>query len=464
MALFGKPRAGGFMDEIRCDEPSYLIWKWHPAGSQAGNNNRENAIRWGSSLRVKDGEIAVFVYNQKNGTMQDFIEGPYDEIIKTENFPVLASIVGLAYQGGTPFQAEVYFINLARVVQISFAVPYFDLYDPRYLDFGVPTAVRGRITFHIADYREFIKLHRLAAFDLNAFQFQIRDAMARYVKGIVTNAPAERNIPVVQIERAIAPINEMVENSVRERFERDFGVSITAVDINTIEVDKSSEGYRQLKAVTQDLAAAMVQAQTEVNIRNMQDMQRMNAENLAETMRIQREEAQYAQRKQTQGANFAAYQLEQQAAVGIAGAKALGQMGANGATEMSGSGGMNPAAMMTGMAMGGAIGQNMAGMMTGMMQGMNGQPQQGQQMPQGMTPPPIPNVAYHVVQNGQAAGPYDMGGLSQLVSSGILTRDSLVWKQGMADWAKAGMVQELQGLFGSAVPPIPNIPPVPTGE
>ena len=52
------------IDIIRCDEPSYLIWKWHPVGSEAGENNREHAIRWGSSLRVKDGEVAVFVYNQ----------------------------------------------------------------------------------------------------------------------------------------------------------------------------------------------------------------------------------------------------------------------------------------------------------------------------------------------------------------------------------------------------------------
>lgn len=102
MALFRKPKAGGFMDQIRCDEPSYLIWKWHPAGSQAGFNNREDAIRWGSSLRVKDGEVAVFVYKQKDGTMQDYIVGPYDQTIKTANFPVLASIVGLAYEGGTP--------------------------------------------------------------------------------------------------------------------------------------------------------------------------------------------------------------------------------------------------------------------------------------------------------------------------------------------------------------------------
>ena len=101
MSLFKKSKTGGFMDEIRCDEPSYLIWKWHPSGVKQGENNRENAIRWGSSLRVKDGEVAVFVYHQKDGTYQDFIEGPFDQKIKTANFPVLARLVGLAYEGGT---------------------------------------------------------------------------------------------------------------------------------------------------------------------------------------------------------------------------------------------------------------------------------------------------------------------------------------------------------------------------
>ena len=75
--------------------------------------------------------------------MQDFIEGPFDQILKTANLPVLASIVGLAYEGGTPFQAEVYFINLAKIIQVKFGVPFFDVYDPRFADFGVPVAVRG---------------------------------------------------------------------------------------------------------------------------------------------------------------------------------------------------------------------------------------------------------------------------------------------------------------------------------
>ena len=465
MSLFNG-KNGGFMDQIRCDEPSYLIWKWHPAGSEAGNNTRENAIRYGSSLRVKDGEVAVFVYNQPDGVMEDFIEGPFDQIIETNNFPVLASIVGLAYAGGTPFQAEVYFINMAGVIQVPFAVPYFDIYDPRFLDFGVPTAVRGKVSFRISDYREFIKLHRLTSFDLNAFQNQVKDAVVKNVKGVVANIPTEKNIPVVQLERQIDTVNDLVEPRIKERFARDFGVDVTAVDVSTIELDKTSQGYMQLKSVTQDVTSATVQAQAEVNIKNLHDMQRINAENMEETLRIQREEAQYAQRKQTQSSNMAAYQLEQQAAVGIAGANALGQMGANGATEMSGGGGMNPAAMMTGMAMGGAIGQNMAGMMNNMMGGLN-QPTAGADQASGVpTPPPVPQVAYNIVVNGQSAGPYDMDGLRQMVGSGQVTKDTLVWKAGMANWEKAGNVQELSSIFSMTPPPIPNgdMPPIPDGQ
>ena len=140
------------MDVIRCDEQEYLVWKWRPSG-EANSTHKENAIRYGSSLRVKEGEVAVFVYKQDNGEMQDFIVGPHDDTIKTANFPVLTNIVGLAFGGNSPFQAEIYFINLSGNIQIRFAIPYFDVYDPRFLDFGVPVAVRGSITFNITDYR-----------------------------------------------------------------------------------------------------------------------------------------------------------------------------------------------------------------------------------------------------------------------------------------------------------------------
>lgn len=55
-----------------------------------------------------------------------------------------------------------------------------------------------------------------------------------------------------------------------------------------IEIDKSSDGYKQLKAVTQGLSVAKAKAETEVYIRNLQDMQRINAKNIEETLHIQR--------------------------------------------------------------------------------------------------------------------------------------------------------------------------------
>lgn len=430
--------SNGFMDEIRCDEPSYLIWKWHPAGSQLGANNRENAIRWGSSLRVKDGEVAVFVYKQKDGTMQDFIEGPFSQTIKTVNLPVLASIIGLAYDGGTPFQAEVYFINLARIIQVRFGVPFFDVYDPRFADFGVPVAVRGTISFHISDYRKFIKLHRLSNFNLDDFQKQLRDTVSRYIKDVVANAPAANNIPVIQIESRIAQINDTAEYDIKERLKENFGVTVSGVDIGAIEIDKASEGYQQLMTVTKDISAARTQAETADYI---------------ERLRIQREEGQYALHKQTQSANFAAFQTEKQTEVGIAGANALGQMGANGAGNVNlgegGGAGFNPAVMMAGMAVGGAVGQNMAGMMNGMMGGINQQPAPGS------VPPPVPSITYHVAVNGQATGPYDLAVLKQMADAGQLTSDSLVWQAGMVTWEKAGAIDSLKELF-NITPPIPK--------
>jgi membrane protease subunit (stomatin/prohibitin family) len=83
------------------------------------------------------------------------------------------------------------------------------------------------------------------------------------------------------------------------------------------------------------------------------------------------------------------------------------------------------------------------------------QQQQAQQPPQG--PPPIPSaVSFFVVVNGAQSGPYNEQTLSQMVGQGSLTRDSLVWKQGMSAWTPAGQVSELGNLFGSVPPPIPQ--------
>jgi membrane protease subunit (stomatin/prohibitin family) len=444
MGLFGNKSEGGMMDVIRCDEQEYLVWKWRPSG-EANTTKKENAIRYGSSLRVKDGELAVFVYQQQDGSMQDFIVGPYDQTIKTANFPILSSIVGAAFGGDSPFQAEIYFINLSGNMQLKFGIPYFDVFDPRFLDFAVPMAVRGTITFNITNYKGFIKLNRLLNFELDDFNKQIKDSVAKYIKGVITNIPAEKGMPVLQIERQIFQINEYVEAYLKPRLENDFGVNLKVLDIATIEADKESNGFAELKKITLDQQSKATIAQNDVSIKNLQDMQNINAANMEETLRVQREEAQRAQKLQTETNFMGAHALNQQTDVLKTGAESLGNM-----SNMGGdAGGMNPAGMMTGMMMGGAMGNQMAGMMNSM--GQNMQNQQN-------TPPPPPTIAYSVSVNGQAAGPFHLQQLQQMVQNGQLTPNTHVWKQGMSAWELAGNVQELATLFGAVPPPPP--PPV----
>lgn len=425
MGLFS--RNSGLMDVIRCDEQEYLVWKWRPSG-EANSTKRENAIRYGSSLRVKDGEVAVFVYKKDGGEVMDFIVGPHDQKIETANFPILASIVGAAWGGNSPFQAEVYFINLQGNNQIRFAVPYFDVADPRFPDFTVPMAVRGTITFNLTDYKQFIKLNRLIDFDLDALGQQIKGAVTKFTKNFVTNCPLDNNIPVLQLERKVVEIGDLIQARLAPIFADDFGVNLKRFDISAIEIDKDSENYAEFVHLTKEQQARRAEIDTE----QYERVSKLSAE------------SQFIQ----------AHAINQQADVLKTAAHSMGQIGG---MDLGGGGGMSPAGMMMGMAMGGAMGSQMAGMMNSF--GQQAQPQQPQQappMPGGApVPPSMPSVQYMVAINGQQYGPYNMQQMQQMAQSGQINAQVLVWAQGMPQWIAAGSVPELAQLFGATPPPMP---------
>jgi membrane protease subunit (stomatin/prohibitin family) len=469
MGLFSGKKEGGMMDMIRCDEQEFLIWKWRPEGNEVNSTNKENAIRWGSSLRVKDGEVAVFVYKQKDGTQQDFIEGPFDETIKSANFPILASIVGLAFGGGTPFQAEVYFINLSKVVQFSARVPYFDIFDPRFIDFGVKCAIQYQLLTQIKDYKEFIKIHRLANLTPTELNQKMKPVIDRHIKSLVINIPKLNNIAAVQIETQLDEVNIQSEERLKPEIEKIFGVQINNLSIDKIDIDKDDEQYHKLRKLTADITERKtitqvdieidtLQAQADVNIKNLEDTQRINAGNIEEQLRIQREEMQRAQKLQTEAGNFEVHKLniqtDAQKEILTAAADSLGNMG-NMDLGGNSSGGMNPAGMMTGMMMGGAMGNQMAGMMNQMGNNMNVQTPGNNQVP-----PPPSTSQYLVAVNGQQTGPFNLSQLQQMVASGQFTPTTFVWKQGMQSWEEAGKLLDLQNLFGSVTPPPPPPPTV----
>lgn len=427
MGLFGsKNDEGGLMDVIRCDEKEYLVWKWKPIG-EVNSTKKENAIRYGSSLRVKDGEMVVVFYKQNNGTIQDIIKGPYDGFIKTDNFPILTSLVSLGWDGKSPFQAEIYFFNLAGNNQIKFGTPTFDLFDPRFQDLGVPCNVRGNITFNITDVPNFIKLNRLQEFNLQDFSNQIREFSVRKIKSVVTNLPIDNNIPIMQIERKIDDISDIVKSKLKQVMEDDFGINLKRLDVSSIELDQEHDHYIQLKKITIDQTSKKIEATTDIEIENMGEMARINRKNVEMGV---------------EGSNFEVHKLNQQTDVLKTAAENLGQMSNVGLGD--GGSGFNPAGMMFGMGIGGAMGSQVGGMMNNM----------------NNTPPPNPSVQvqYHISINGHQSGPFGLSQLQQLIASNQFTQNHHVWKAGMAGWELASAIPEVSQLFGSVPPP----PPPPT--
>lgn len=363
--------------------------------------------------------------------------------------------------------------NLSKGSQLNFAIPYFDVFDPRLQDYGVPVSVHGAVVYAIEDMDLFHSVNRNEGYSDETFKNKLRGQLTKFIKSVVSNAPSDAQIPVVQIERKIFEISELIQQRVTPQVEKLFGITIRSLDITGINVDKESRGYRELKALTADLEKErmmalhnaqisnfnlnndlqqdMLKKQSELNLDAMgrkqeldlggqEELQRMNLENQRETMRIQREEMQRASRLQTEQTFMGAHQANLNAGVlnnatdnginafrqqSMGGINNMGQMG--GAPQMPGQKGMGGATQMPGM---GAA---------------------------------VPQVQYFIGINGQQYGPCDWNKLQQLVQQGQLTQQSYVWKNGMAQWEFAGNVAELAPLFQGTAPQMPGMPPTMPG-
>lgn len=363
--------------------------------------------------------------------------------------------------------------NLSKGSQLNFAIPYFDVFDPRLQDYGVPVSVHGAVVYAIEDMDLFHSVNRNEGYSDETFKNKLRGQLTKFIKSVVSNAPSDAQIPVVQIERKIFEISELIQQRVTPQVEKLFGITIRSLDITGINVDKESRGYRELKALTADLEKErmmaqhnaqisnfnlnndlqqdMLKKQSELNLDAMgrkqeldlggqEELQRMNLENQRETMRIQREEMQRASRLQTEQTFMGAHQANLNAGV-------LNNATDNGinAFRQQTMGGMNNMGQMGG-----------APQMPGQ-KGMGGAPQ----MP-GMGAA-VPQVQYYIGINGQQYGPCDWNKLQQLVQQGQLTQQSYVWKNGMAQWEFAGNVAELAPLFQGIAPQMPGMPPTMPG-
>ncbi|MFM7072272.1 MAG: GYF domain-containing protein [Planctomycetota bacterium] len=81
------------------------------------------------------------------------------------------------------------------------------------------------------------------------------------------------------------------------------------------------------------------------------------------------------------------------------------------------------------------------------------------------TPPPLPTAEpWHVSFHGQQSPPMPFAQVHHYIQAGQVTRDTLVWRAGMATWLPAGQTPELSHIFSAGgPPPLPGAPAAPSG-
>ena len=352
-------------------------------------------LRLGTQLVVKTSQTAFFV---KGGKILDQFE-PGTTTLKSGNIPLLNKIVNIPFGGDSPFQAEVWFVNLISKLDNKWGTPTpIQLEDPKY-NVIVPVRAFGQFGMSIENPRKFLET---LVGNMKVFS---TEKVVEYFKGkiisTITSAIGKKivleGVSVLQIHVLLDDLSEYCREKIREEFSN-YGVKIENFYLMSINIPESDPSVIKLK----------------------------EAKDLAAKVNIAGKDVYHADRS---------YDVLDKAA------QNEGTMGGT---------------MGAGMGLG--LGFGMGNQMGDMTNKMNvGQKQESQNL---QTPPPPPNqnVQYFVLINNQQNGPHSIDSIKLLIGQGQVTKETLVWKEGMAEWSNIMEQNDLKLLFGAVPPPPPPTP------
>lgn len=348
-------------------------------------------ISTAARLVVQEGQEAVLM---KEGAVCD-VFGPGTQTLSTGNIPILQKLINLPYGGNTPFTCTVVYVNKTVRRNLKFGTPApFDVQDSLY-GMAIPVRSFGMFGVRVTDstlfLRELVGTQHLTTTADVIAQFKA--LITRKLASNIGKFIERQHISVTRISAYLDELSGFVKNGIHEEFEA-YGLQIVNFDIESVNFDKSNPNVQKIQDAESEAAKRRMEGYT--------------------------------------------YQQERQLDIMEGAANNEG-----GAGQMMGAG----MGLGMGFGVGGAFGAQMGNIANAAM---------GAQPVQPATPPPPPApAAFHVLVNNVQQGPFGMDALQQMAQQGTLTRETYVWKAGMAQWDKAGACPELQGLFGNVPPPPP---------
>lgn len=201
-------------------------------------------LRWGSQLVVYPGQVAFFV---KGGTVCDkFSDGTHT--LRTNNIPLLNKIVNLPFGSDSPFQADVWFVNLLQRLSLKWGTETpIQLEDPKY-DIIVPVRAHGQYGFKVSDAEKFVftLVGNMPNFSENQLQSYFRGLLLTKLTSIISQKIVNDKISVLEIPMHLQEISSYCQNELMP-FYAEYGVEIMLFNIVSINIPEDDPSLNEVK-------------------------------------------------------------------------------------------------------------------------------------------------------------------------------------------------------------------------
>ena len=221
-------------------DPNEFVWKF-PI----------HDLKIGTQVIVNPAQHAFFI---KGGEIFDeFISGTHT--IKTNNIPLLNKVINLPFGGESPFQAEVWFVNLTSKLDNKWGTTNAILLeDPKY-KIIIPVRAFGQYGFKISNPKVFLEnlVGNLPSYTADKIQEYFKGKIISSLTSLISKKLTIDNISILEINIYLDELSTFCQERISDEFKK-YGLEIVNFYFLSINVPLDDPSVVKLKQA-KDLVA-----------------------------------------------------------------------------------------------------------------------------------------------------------------------------------------------------------------
>ena len=196
--------------------------------------DEDKEIKNGAQLIVRESQQVQFV---AAGQYADLFQ-PGKHTLRTENVPVLSTILGWKYGFQSPFKCDVYYLNTRLFTGNKWGTANPVMMRDK--DFGVVRLrAFGTYDFRIVEAPKFLR--EVAGTDQNFRLDEFADTMRSRIVSVFTEALARAGVPALDVAQRYAELGDALLPLVNPAMQGKYGIEITSFVLENVSVPPEVE-------------------------------------------------------------------------------------------------------------------------------------------------------------------------------------------------------------------------------